>query len=262
MPLSADEIRIRRFAVGLRGYEREEVESFLDQVAADYQLALDAIASASDPYGSLGQEVTDVLRYAQESARNLTRAANEEADRLVREAGEEAARIREDVAEEAATTLETAQEEAARLEAESKRRARETDDETQDLRRSTSEEMEELRRKAEEDAAATLESAGEKAVALVREAERHARELQETAESKYHQRIGEATERQSQLRAQEDELNDRVVEVARTLQRLLSQLRPGETALNPVLGSIDKRPQSERVVDLRDAGTDDHNQTA
>jgi DivIVA domain-containing protein len=262
MPLSADEIRMRRFAVGLRGYEREEVDYFLDQVAADYQLALDAIASASDPYGTLGQEVTDVLRYAQESARNLARTANEEAERLVREASEEAARIREDASEEAATTLETAQEEAARLEAESQRRSRETDEENQNQRRRASEEIEELRRKAEEDAAATLESAGEKAVALIHEAERHARELHETAESKYHQRIGEATERQSLLRAQEDELNDRVVEVARTLQRLLAQLRPGDSPLSSGLANVDMRSQSERVVDLRDAGSNDHDQTA
>jgi DivIVA domain-containing protein len=260
MPLSADEIRIRRFAVGLRGYEREEVESFLVQVATDYQLALDAIA-ASDPYGSVGQEVSDVLRYAQESARNVIQAANEEADRLLTEARNEALRVREDGSEEAATTLETAQEEAVRLQAESERRAREMDGATERLRREAAEEAEEVRRRAEEDAAATLESAGEKAVALVREAERHAAELQEAAEDKYHQRIGEATERQSSLRSQEDELNERVIEVARTLQRLMSQLRPGQS-LNHGLANIDNRAQPERVVDLRDAGTDDRNQTA
>jgi DivIVA domain-containing protein len=260
MPLSADEIRMRRFAVGLRGYEREEVESFLEQVAADYRLALDAIA-ASDPYGSIGQEVSDVLRYAQESARNASRAAKEEADRLLSEARNEAMRIREDSSDEAATRLETAQEEAARLQAESEGRARELDEASERRLREAADEAEEIRRKAEEDAAATLESAGEKAVALVREAERHAAELQETAEDKYHQRIGEATERQTQLRVQEDELNQRVLEVARTLQRLMSQLRPGQT-LEPGLANIDNRSQSERVVDLRDAGTDDRNQTA
>jgi DivIVA domain-containing protein len=252
MALTAHEIQNRRFALGIRGYEKDEVESFLAQVAADYQLALDAMASA-DPYGAIGREVSDVLRYAKESAETFSRSAHEESRRIVREASEEAARIREQSAEEAAATLEQAREEAARVKAEGEVRAREAQDQAELLRRRAHEEFAGARRQAEEEAAATLEGAGEKAVALVREAESHARELRESAEAKYHQRLGEATQRHAQLRAQEQELNDRVVEVAKTLQRLLAQLHPEDAALSQGLARVTSDSEGDRVVDLRDA---------
>jgi DivIVA domain-containing protein len=250
MPLTSDEIRGRRFSAGLRGYEKEEVDSFLEQVAADYELALEAIATSSDPFSSIGKEVSDVLRFASDSADKLNQQAQEEARKIRQQATEEAAEIREEAAEEAASTTEAAREAAARLKAEGEVRAREVEDETQTLRRRTSEEIMQMRRQSEEEAAATLESAGEKAVALVHEAERHARELRENSERKYHQRLDEATQRHAKLRAQERELNDRVIEVAKTLQRLLSQLRPGE----PVLAELGRQPEQaeNQVVDVRD----------
>jgi DivIVA domain-containing protein len=262
MPLTADEIRNRRFSAGLRGYEKEEVDSFLEGVAADYQLALDAIASSRDPYGTLGQEVGDVLRYAKDSADRLSRSAQEEAARILKQATDEASTIREEVEQRAAATIESAREETVRLKAESEVRAREAQDEVQTLRRRARQEVAEIRRRAEEEAAATLESAGEKAVALVREAEHHSRELRESADAKYHEKLDEATRRHARIRAQERELNDRVIEVAKTLQRLLGQLEPGDSAVNERLARITEASDGEQVIDVREVDESDRNQKA
>jgi hypothetical protein len=238
------------------------VESFLEQVAADYQLALDAIAASGDPYGSVGREIGDVLRYAKESADKVSRAARDEARKIVNEATEEATRIREDAAGEAAQTLQTARAEAARLHAEADSRVREIEDDNRVQRRRSEEDAAELRRQAEEEAAGTLETAGEKAVSLVREAERHALELRETAESKYHQRLDEATQRHAKLQAQERDLNQRAVEVAKTLQRLLAQLRPEDRELTEGLAAMTEVAGDDRIVDLRENGERDRSQQA
>lgn len=37
MPFTPEEIEAKRFLVALRGYDKEEVESFLASVAADYR---------------------------------------------------------------------------------------------------------------------------------------------------------------------------------------------------------------------------------
>jgi DivIVA domain-containing protein len=262
VPLTAEEIRKRRFSAGLRGYEKDEVDSFLVEIAGDYQLALDAIASVADPYGALGQEVGDVLRYAKDSSDKLIRSAQEEAGRILKQATEEVTRIREDVEQRAATTMDTAREEAARLKAEGEVRAREAQDELQTLRRRARQEIAEARRRAEEEAAATLESAGEKAIALVREAEQHARELRETAETKYHERLDDATQRHAKIRAQERELNDRVIEVARTLHRLLGQLEPGDAAIRESLKKVTDASDGDRVINVSDVEEDSRDRKA
>ena len=50
MPLTPEEIKGRAFTASRRGYDTAEVDSFLKQVAGDYEAAIAAIASASDPY--------------------------------------------------------------------------------------------------------------------------------------------------------------------------------------------------------------------
>ena len=95
MPFSPEEIETRRFLVALRGYDKDQVDAFLRELAADYREVLTRAqvsekipaSSALDPFQVLGEEVASVVRAAAERV-------NELAERAQREAGEarEAAR--------------------------------------------------------------------------------------------------------------------------------------------------------------------------
>lgn len=257
MPLAPDEIQGRKFSVNLRGYEKEEVDSFLTAVAADYKRALEGSGSNADPYGALGQEVGEVLRFARESAATIKADAEREAESLRSEANEDATKIREAAATEATATMDMAREKATRLRAEAEVRARDAEEETDSLRRRGVEEVADIRRRAAEEAAATLEASREKAVSLVHEAERHAQELADNAERKYHERLDDATARHAQLQAHEQELNDRVTEVGKALQRLLTQLRPGGLPLAEDVLDLSEDADARAAVSVQGAEAED-----
>lgn len=128
MPLTPDEIKGQKFPVNLRGYEKEEVDAFLLRVAADYQAAISAIATAAEPYGALGREVGAVLMAARESAEEIRKDADAESDRVRREAADQVAQVMREAKEEAAERLEDAADRAARLIADAERRARDVRD--------------------------------------------------------------------------------------------------------------------------------------
>jgi DivIVA domain-containing protein len=120
---SPDEVEAHQFSVSVRGYDVEEVQSFLKVVADRYREALDTIAdleasTPQDPYESLGAEVAEVLSSARRTADKLKADANQEAESLrsqALEAVEEAIRLR-DEAEREASELVTAAHESAEAE--------------------------------------------------------------------------------------------------------------------------------------------------
>ena len=70
-----EDITNRDFMVGLRGYDRDEVRSFLDEVAHEFAVLLGTIESsapaepaerATDEFESLGAGVAAILRAANE----------------------------------------------------------------------------------------------------------------------------------------------------------------------------------------------------
>jgi DivIVA domain-containing protein len=115
MPLLPEEVRRHRFGLSLWGYRREEVHLFLGQVAADYELAIAAIAEVEAGLPRR-DDVDALLRGTLESAQGLRRAAALVAlgDRLEVEPLLEGTA---DVMERAATLLEAAREEVDRLRA-------------------------------------------------------------------------------------------------------------------------------------------------
>ena len=228
MPLTPEEIKGRSFALGRRGYEKAEVDGFLRKVAADYEAAIEAIASASDPFGSLGREVSNVLRTAKESAEKLRRESEAEVKDLRSRAVEEAADMRRRAAEEAAGTLEQARERAVSLATEAERHAREVREESDSLARRASEEAEQVRRRAAEEANATLLAATEKAEEIIAEAQRETRAQREATERQCDEMLREAARRHQQLQAHERELHERVDAIDNALARLRSELRSGD----------------------------------
>ncbi|MGH8908133.1 MAG: DivIVA domain-containing protein [Egibacteraceae bacterium] len=108
--LTADEIRAREFLVSLRGYDRDEVHGFLDQIAKDVRdlqtqvetlqtghyapmpaepaLAppLPAVADTNAFFEDLGKTTQRILEAAHEAGSEIQRRARNEADREVAEA--------------------------------------------------------------------------------------------------------------------------------------------------------------------------------
>jgi DivIVA domain-containing protein len=233
MPLTPEEIRAQKFTMNLRGYEKEQVDSFLLQIAADYEAALSAIASAADPYGALGHEVSSVLRSAKESAEKLRREAEDESKAVRQEATDEALEMRRQAAEEAAATLEGAREKAISLSTEAERQARNAENEITSARQRALDESVEIRRQAAEEAAATLDAATDKAERLSREAQRHAQEMRAATQKQCDEMLHSASNRFDTLKALEHELHTRVEAIDKALARLRAELQTGDGAAAP-----------------------------
>src|SRR6266581_2704893 len=125
-------VRKRRFAVVRRGFDPDQVQSFLDQVAGwieqleselhTAQEELDAAARRADrpvdPYNQLGARVAELMRTAETQAERIQREAEDEATRKLDDLQTEVDRIRNESRSGAERLLREAEQEAAPLQAE------------------------------------------------------------------------------------------------------------------------------------------------
>jgi DivIVA domain-containing protein len=94
--LTPEEIETASFTIGLRGYDKQEVEDYLVAVADHLRLISDVSRSA---YVDLGEEMGELLQHARDSADEMTRKAQEEATAIRAEVDAEAADKRRDADE-------------------------------------------------------------------------------------------------------------------------------------------------------------------
>jgi DivIVA domain-containing protein len=108
MPFAPHEIEHKKFVVALRGYQTDEVDSFLRAVAADYRALLEAaravppeahqpahlIAEIERVMGSAReqaeQEAAEIRRAAEAEAADIRAAANAEAEAVYAEIARQA----------------------------------------------------------------------------------------------------------------------------------------------------------------------------
>lgn len=171
-----EEIASRQFLIALRGYDRDEVTTFLGRVAEDYrallgrveeieaelQRASTSVTVSADPreaFRQLGEETTRILVAAEEAAEQLRQRAEEEA------------RAELEIARSTATNeLDTARRSAAEELQHARRTAAE---ELQQARRTAAEELDEARRAASEE----LDQAHRSAQETIAAANRHRAEV-------------------------------------------------------------------------------------
>lgn len=113
MPLLPEEIGSKAFPRRLwRGYDRREVDAFLQQVAADYSAAIHRIASASaqrpTSYEGFGMEVAAIAQATRQAAQDVQRKAERDAEQVLSEAQQLKRTARED-AERARRDMDEAQ---------------------------------------------------------------------------------------------------------------------------------------------------------
>jgi DivIVA domain-containing protein len=201
MSFSPEEIKSRDFLVALRGYDKIEVESFLQEVASQYADLMAEVALArqegrsgsepvADPFADLGDQVASVMRSAAEAAAqmqtetereaaSIRAVAREDAGRAAEEARLEldaASELRAEAEQEAAQVRAAAREEAdrtrneARQALEAAKEARSTvEREAKELRESTMHHEQELRIQAEQTVAHFVASAREEVEEAVKQ---------------------------------------------------------------------------------------------
>ncbi len=178
MPLTPDEIRQRQFEVTRRGYDREAVERFRDEVAANAdelaralddfrgrlgQLGIDQLPDLGEELSRVAADVGTILEDARRAATDMRRRAEEDAARWRAEAETEAAAARAEAEREAGEWREQAGADAAAVRAGADGDAAETRAEAQ-------RQAEEMRGSAWVDSAAMIERARADADAMLAEA--------------------------------------------------------------------------------------------
>jgi DivIVA domain-containing protein len=101
--MTPEDIETASFAVGIRGYDKEEVEAFLADIA-DHVRAL--TEASSNAYVDLGEEMGELLQHARNSADEMTARAREEATAVRAQIDAEIADKRRDADEYVRTATE------------------------------------------------------------------------------------------------------------------------------------------------------------
>jgi DivIVA domain-containing protein len=147
--MEPEDIEGRDFFVGLRGYDRDEVNQFLSDVAAELRATRAEIEmlrnrpETMDPFEHLGSNVTAILRTANDTAEEILASAKSEAETVharaeaaaehVRKEGDAyAARVRDEVSRETDASrraIDDARAEAGRIIEEARMRADQLRDE-------------------------------------------------------------------------------------------------------------------------------------
>jgi DivIVA domain-containing protein len=104
VPFEPEEIENKEFLAALRGYDRDEVRAFLQDIADDYRALMDMLqqrqpapSPIKDPYDALGAELGQILKVARESGEKLRKKAEAETSTVVARAEQEAKAIRDSV---------------------------------------------------------------------------------------------------------------------------------------------------------------------
>jgi DivIVA domain-containing protein len=205
----AQEIRDPSFSSSIRGYDRDDVDRYVErvnQLIAELQISVSARAAVRHALERVGEQTSGILQHARETAEEITSSAREEAEETIAranaEAGDVVARAEREVGQLAAE---------ARAEAERTTIAVEAS--TRELLERAREEAERTRARACDDAEARLRQVREEIGSLRDEADTTMRSLQVEIEAIAEQR-----------RARLDEVR----EIAMRLEQLLADVDPPE----------------------------------
>jgi DivIVA domain-containing protein len=243
MTITPDDLISKTFNMTLRrGYDKEEVDAFLIELAEDYRTALARAGAGGagkssgggDPFAAMGAEVTAVLRTAQESAEALRKKTEEEAEGIRRRAADKAIEVRKQAQDQSTSMLESAKKKADQLTQDADRYSTETrskaDREANEARGQAERYAQETRNKADREAGQVRSEADRYASDTRSKADREYQEIKIQSEREQRAILEEATKRHEALLAHERELRDRISGVERALQAVQAELGAGAPA--------------------------------
>ena len=210
--MDPQEIEAKEFFVALRGYDRDEVDAFLREIAEEHRqllAELDARAEVEppeDPLEHLGSNITNILRTANESAATIVADAERDAEEISLSAQIEADDIRMQAQREAEEIRAAATAEAETIIAAAQQRAE-----------ATHAEADNLRAMAQEEADDVIAAARERATAIEAEAEHLGRQRAFAA-------ADDATNRLAEAIRQQDHVRGRLIETTEEIQLALLAL--------------------------------------
>ena len=183
MALTPEQIKSKHFVVGLRGYDKDEVNSFLEEVADTVQQVTDEARSASsraDGNGGPDDTAVEATAAARAEAERITAEARAEADQLLADAKAKADELAPDAARRAEHEGEPADGSDQPSSADAFARAGE---QVAAVLRVAEEQARAMRAEAEESVAAVKREAAAKANEAMAEADKYATETRTNAEA-------------------------------------------------------------------------------
>ena len=210
--MDPQEIEAKEFFIALRGYDRDEVDAYLREIAEEHRRVLDELETRAvptadeDPYAHLGAEVTNILRTARDSAASIVADAERDAEELALSAQIDADDIRTRAQREAEEIRNAAHGEAEAIVAAAKERADAMNAEAEALRATAQQEVE-----------ATVAAARERAATIETEAEHLGRQRAVAA-------ADEAAARLADVIRQQEHVRGRLIETSEEIQLALLAL--------------------------------------
>lgn len=239
MALAPDDIRKRQFDVGLRGYDRDQVERFRVEVADTVEALTRARAAIEERVGQLG--IGDIADLGEEFRRVATEVgviledARKTATEMRRRADDDATRWRTAAETDAATWREEAQRDSARMKSEAEELA-------ETARIEGQHQAEELRGAAWDESTAMLERSRLDADGLIAEANQDALFIRAGAERDSLRLTGNARhEAEAQLKSARSEASRLVKEAERQSDRLIEEGRQVTDAAEERVRALEQR---------------------
>jgi DivIVA domain-containing protein len=181
------ELRDIRFATGMRGYDRDEVDRYVsrvNQLIAELQITAAPESAIRHALDQVADETKGVLERAHETADEITRRSRSQADDRVQHAEQEAHQLHEASEQEARQLRESAAHEAREVREAAAREAREVREAAQREARQVREAAEARVAELEADARGLLEERA-RLVAELRELVRRLDEFADAAAARY-----------------------------------------------------------------------------
>ena len=280
--ITPGDVHNAQFSTRVRGYDRDEVNAFLRELAAQLEQMIEhqqllqnqppAVVEEEEPYAKLGSDAGKLMQLAREHADRMKAEATAEiaADRtaaerevaeLLERAGTEASALRE-MAERDAKLL---RDDADRAHADAQTRAREVEIESENaltraqtevegMRAAAEAEIRTLRSQAEEEAKRIKNKARADHTVVTREAHREANRIEKEARQRAELLKDEAEEKADQrvrhARAEVRKLSDAESTLKKRIQALQSTL---DSLSRAVDDAGDTSAETPATIDLTDS---------
>jgi DivIVA domain-containing protein len=207
------EIEHAEFPLALRGYDPQQVRTFLAEVASEFRSA----KATKTPADQLGHRISAILNSAEQAAEDLTSSANFKAEEIRKAAVDEAARTNN----------------AAMRQLDEANRIREqAEKDAEAIRGAARSEADRIENEAQKAAASLEKEAREYAASIEHEARLKAASLERAASANVTGVLSEARTRYERLRAAEEESLTRLV----TVESLIRNARESVESAEPSEG--------------------------
>lgn len=245
--LDPDEVRARSFATSRRGYERDEVAAFQEEVAAQIaalraeidetqarlsQLGITELPDLKQEFDSIGEDVRDILQAARDAAEDIRDRARADAELRIADAQQQAEQLRGDAWSAAETMLRQVRTAADAM-------AAQADEDVLFVRAEAEREALRLTGDAKRDAEELVRSARVEADKLVNDARAAAESMVETSQQSAdlaQERVRALEQRREELMAELEQTRGTLTELEDKIEGRQAQLThavtdPAETSV-------------------------------